>query len=64
MRRDIVGKLNAEIARIEDLADFKQTLATLGAEPVTATPDEFAAHMRSEIEKLGAIVRAVGARVD
>lgn len=64
MRRDIVGKLNAEIARTVNSADFTQTLATLGAEPVTATPDEFAAHMRSEIDKLGAIVRAVGAHVD
>ena len=64
MRRDIVSKLNAELARIVNSADFKQTLATLGAEPVTATPDEFAAHMRSDIDKLGAIVRAVGAHVD
>jgi tripartite-type tricarboxylate transporter receptor subunit TctC len=64
MRRDIIGKLNAEIAKIVNSADFMQTLATLGAEPVTATPDEFAAHMRSEIEKLGTIVRAVGAHVD
>ena len=63
MRRDIVSKLNAELARIVNSADFKQTLATLGAEPVTATPDEFAAHMRSDIDKLGAIVRAVGAHV-
>ena len=64
VRRDIVSKLNAELARIVSSADFKQTLTTLGAEPITATPDEFAAHMRSEIDKLGAIVRAVGAHVD
>jgi tripartite-type tricarboxylate transporter receptor subunit TctC len=28
------------------------------------TPEQFAAHLRSEIEKLGAIVRSVGAHVD
>jgi hypothetical protein len=28
------------------------------------TPDQFGAHLRSETEKLGAIVRSVGARID
>ncbi len=62
--RDIVGKLNAELAKIVNSADFRQTLSTLGADPVTATPEQFATHLRSDIEKLGAIVRAVGAHVD
>jgi tripartite-type tricarboxylate transporter receptor subunit TctC len=62
--RDIVGKLNAELAKIVNSADFRQTLSTLGADPVTATPEQFAAHLRSDIDKLGAIVRAVGAHVD
>ena len=64
MPRDIVNRLNAELAKIVNSADFKQTLATLGAEPVTATPEQFAAHLRSDIDKLGAIVKAVGAHVD
>jgi len=64
MRRDIVGKLNAELAKTVNSTDFRQLLVSLGAEPLTATPEEFAAHMRSEMDKLGAIVRAVGAHVD
>jgi hypothetical protein len=28
------------------------------------TPDQFGAHLRSEIKKLGVIVRSVGARID
>ncbi len=62
--RDVVNKLNAEIAKAVNSSDFRQTLATIGAEPVTLTPEQFAAHLRSDIDKLGAIVRAVGARVD
>jgi tripartite-type tricarboxylate transporter receptor subunit TctC len=62
--REVVGKLNAEIAKVVNSSDFRQTLATIGADPVTATPEQFAAHLRSDIDKLGAIVRAVGARVD
>jgi tripartite-type tricarboxylate transporter receptor subunit TctC len=62
--RDVVGKLNAEIAKVVNSSDFRQTLATIGADPVTVTPEQFAAHLRSDIDKLGAIVRAVGAQVD
>ena len=62
--RDVVNKLNAEIAKIVNSPEFKQTLATIGAEPVTVTPEQFAAHLRSDIDKLGAIVKAVGAQVD
>ena len=62
--RDVVSKLNAEIAKVVNSSDFRQTLTTIGAEPITMTPEQFAAHLRSEIDKLGAIVKAVGARVD
>jgi tripartite-type tricarboxylate transporter receptor subunit TctC len=64
VRREIVSKLNAELAKISNTADYKQLLVTLGAESIVATPEEFAVHMHSEMDKLGAIVRAVGARVD
>ena len=60
----IVNRLNAELAKVVAAPDFRQTLDTLGAEPLTQTPERFAAHLRSEIDKLGAIVRAVGAHVD
>ena len=64
VRREIVAKLNAELAKISNTSDYKQLLVTLGAEPIVATPEELGAHMRAEMDKLGAIVRAVGARVD
>ena len=62
--REIVNKLNAELAKVVAAADYRQTLNALGAEPITMTPEQFAAHLRSEIDRLGAIVKAVGARVD
>lgn len=62
--RAAVNKLNAEIAKVVASPDFRGTLDNLGAEPITMTPGQFAAHMRSEIDKLGKIVRAVGARID
>jgi len=62
--RQIVTKLNAEIGKAIHSPDLKPVLDNVGAEPVTMTPEQFGAHLRSEIDKLGAIVRSVGARVD
>lgn len=60
----IVARLNAEIGKTIHSAELKPTLDNVGAESVTMTPEQFGKHLRSEIDKLGAIVRAVGARVD
>ena len=60
----IVGRLNAEIAKTMRSAELKPTLDAVGAEPVAMSPEAFEKHLRSEIDKLGKIVRAVGARVD
>jgi tripartite-type tricarboxylate transporter receptor subunit TctC len=60
----IVGRLNAEIGKTMRSAELKPTLDAVGAEPVAMSPEAFEKHLRSEIDKLGKIVRAVGARVD
>lgn len=64
MPRDIVTRLNTEIGKAIRSPELKPILDKVGAEPVTMTPEQFAAHLRSEIKKLGAIVRSVGAHVD
>jgi len=60
----IVARLNAEFGKAIQSAELKPVLDNVGAEPVTMTPEQFGKHLRSEIDKLGKIVRAVGARVD
>jgi tripartite-type tricarboxylate transporter receptor subunit TctC len=60
----IVGKLNAELAKAVSAPDVKTVYATLGVDPITNTPEQFAAHISAEIDKLGKAVRAAGARVD
>ena len=62
--RDIVNQLNAEISKAIRSSQLKPILDKVGAEPVTMTPEQFGTHLRSEIDKLGKIVRGVGARVD
>jgi tripartite-type tricarboxylate transporter receptor subunit TctC len=63
--REIVARLNREVGRIMQTAEVRAALfAGIGAEVVTATPEEFAAQLRREHERFGAIVREAGIRVD
>jgi tripartite-type tricarboxylate transporter receptor subunit TctC len=55
--RPIINLLYREIARIVELPEVRQALVTIGFEPVTATPEEFAARIRTEIPKWGKIIR-------
>jgi tripartite-type tricarboxylate transporter receptor subunit TctC len=60
----IVNKLSAEINRILKLPEVSERLSSLGAEPAGSTPEEFAAHIRTEIAKWGKVVRDSGARIE
>ncbi len=56
----IVTRLNRELVDIMRAADFREKLLKEGAEPMTDTPEHFAAYIRSEIEKWAAVVRLAG----
>ena len=60
----IVNKLNREIVRIVRLADVIQKMATDGSEPVGSTPEQFAAHIKSEVEKWRDLIRKTGIRTE
>lgn len=62
--REIVARLNREIGRILQTAEVRNSLAALGNEVVTASPEEFAAMMHRDRERFGVIVREAGIRVD
>ena len=62
--RDIVDRLQREIARIVALPDVKERLAALGFEPVANTPEEFAVYIRSEINKWAKVVREASIKVE
>ena len=60
----IIDKLNAEVRRITALPDVKERLAAEGAEPMSATPQEFAKRMQDDYVKWGKVVEAAGAKVE
>jgi len=62
--KDIVAKVNADIAAILGAADLKERLATLGAEPGSMPVDAFARYVREEITKWTKVVKESGAKPD
>ena len=62
--REIVMRLNHEISRIMQTAQARATLAALGAELVTSSPEEFASFQHLARERFGTVVREANIRVD
>jgi tripartite-type tricarboxylate transporter receptor subunit TctC len=62
--KDVVDRLNREIVRIVGQPELKARLLELGAEPVGNAPDAFAARIRSEAERWGKLVKALGLKAD
>ncbi|MBI4189163.1 MAG: tripartite tricarboxylate transporter substrate binding protein [Betaproteobacteria bacterium] len=62
--RDIVARLNRELANIIRMPDIRERFASIGVDPITNTPEEFAAYIKAEIAKWGEAVKVSGARVD
>ncbi|MGH8634347.1 MAG: tripartite tricarboxylate transporter substrate binding protein [Burkholderiales bacterium] len=60
----VVAKLNQEIARLLHLPDVKEKLAADGADAVGNTPEQFGAHIRSEIAKYGKLVKQIGLKAE
>lgn len=61
---DIVNRLNSEIVNILRSPAAAERLAMDGSEAVGNTPEQFAAHIKSEIAKWGKVVKAAGITVD
>ena len=56
--RAIVNKLNAEVNKALALPDVKARMATLGAESLPMSPEQFDAYIKDEFATLGAVMKA------
>jgi len=64
LARDIVNKYNTAFVAALQSPEAKQKFASLLADPVWSTPDEFGRFMRAELGKYEKVVKLSGAKVD
>jgi tripartite-type tricarboxylate transporter receptor subunit TctC len=62
--KEIVAKLYGEIAKTVANIETRERLLTMGLDPVGMPPDEFAAYVKTETVKWGALVREAGIRAN
>jgi tripartite-type tricarboxylate transporter receptor subunit TctC len=62
--RPVVARLNSELVKIMHSPELKERLAATGTEPLTSTPEEFAAYIKREIAKWGEVIRKAGVKAD
>ena len=56
--KPVVQKLNTEIVKIINSAEFKKQMLDIGAEPIGNKPDEMAKQIKEETEKFAGLVKA------
>lgn len=64
VRSEVASRINAEIQRMVEDAEVRERLKKDGAEPMPASPDEFAQMIQNDIQKWTKVVKTIGIRVD
>jgi len=58
--REITGRLATELARVMDMPETREKLATTGVDVAVLMGDEFGALVRSDSARYGKLVRELG----
>ncbi|MEO7403272.1 MAG: tripartite tricarboxylate transporter substrate-binding protein, partial [Burkholderiales bacterium] len=59
-----ISRLNTEVVRAMKLPDVRERLASQGAEPLTSSPEDTGAYVKSELAKWSRVVKASGMKLD
>ena len=62
--KDVVNKLNTEIAKLMNTPDTKKALYDAGVEPTPSTPEAMTDYMVKEMERWGKVVKEIGIKVE
>jgi tripartite-type tricarboxylate transporter receptor subunit TctC len=58
--REIVNRLQQEVAKALEVKEVRESMAKLGAEPMLMRPEEFDTYIRNEITTNATVVKAAG----
>ena len=62
--RPIIDRLNADLVKVMNSPEIHERMTALGWDPVTSTPEQFAAQIKSELAIWAEVVKKSGARID
>ena len=62
--RDILNKLSVEMNNIQTMPSIKEKLSALGVDPFPGNPDQFAALIRSDMDKFAKVVKASNIKLE
>jgi tripartite-type tricarboxylate transporter receptor subunit TctC len=61
---DVIARLNQEVSRLMQAPPLTERVSAIGAQGLVLAPDAFAARLRSEYERMGALVKETGLKAD
>jgi tripartite-type tricarboxylate transporter receptor subunit TctC len=62
--REVIRRLDSELTKVVASADLRERFNALGVEPAGRNAEQMAAYLKSEIDKYGKIVRAIGLKIE
>jgi tripartite-type tricarboxylate transporter receptor subunit TctC len=62
--KPIIDRLNKTLVEIVATDDFKTLMERNGADPISNSPEQFAAMLRAELDRYGKVVKTLGLRLD
>ena len=64
MPKDVVARLNKEIAAVLNQKDVIESMLSQGTVPTPSSPEEFTAYMKSELKKWGDVVKLANIKAE
>jgi tripartite-type tricarboxylate transporter receptor subunit TctC len=62
--RPVTGKLQAQLVKALGTPEMKERLASQGIDGIASTPEQLAQHLRVELDKWTAVVKAAGLKAN
>ena len=62
--KEAIARLDAELVKAVNQPEVRERLMAVGVEPQSRTAEQMTVYLKSEIDKYGKIVRAIGLKID